>query len=315
MGQEHEYGYKLRLLRIMLAILERPFGYTKKQLMERYGVKDSAIKDDFKTFREAGFVLKSDKNHRYGFIVNQPYKQLKELLHFSEEDQILLHRAIDQVGQHSRRAERLKKKLASLYDYHRLGHAYLRKPYLKKVDLLEQAKKTKQLVVLKDYRSSNSNDMRDRYVEGFHISPSEDLLHAFDIKVTEKNQLRHFRISRMKSVQLLDSNWQNEGKHHIERSDAFRIVDDDQVSVHLRFKVGAYNELIERFPLSEPYIEYDETEDVYDFQCRVNREFKGITNFILGFHHQMVDILEPDSLIDHLQIEAKKIQEKLGVGR
>ena len=212
--------------------------------------------------------------------------------------------AIDQIAAHTRRGERLKKKLASLYDYHRLGHAYLRKPYLSKVDILLQAKNEKRNVILQDYKSSNSNVISDRMVEPFHPSPPDDVLHAYDL---EKKALRHYRISRITRVKLLDEIWQHEGQHQVLLTDPFRIVDSRQEMIHLRLKVGAYNELIERFPLAKAYLTEAE-EDIYDFQCMVNHRFIGLTNFILGYYHQLVEVLEPESLLVHLQEEVKKMK-------
>lgn len=298
-----EYGTKMRLLRIMLAIIDHPKYYTKARLADLYGVDKSTIKNDFRSFKNAGFVFDYDSKFRYYFLEEKPYKQLKNLLHFSEEDQHLLMEAIDQINPHSKKGHSLKKKLSSLYDYHRLGHAYLRKPYLNKIDTLLGAKKDKKQVTLADYRSSNSNNVADRLVEPFDVSPSDDTLQAFDV---DKEELRHFRISRIKRVRPTEQDWAFEGHHHIKATDPFRIVDDNQVLVHLRVKIGAYNELIERFPATKQYLEPTADEDVYDFQCKVNHQFLGLSNFIFGFHHQLVEVLEPESLLEHLREEVRK---------
>lgn len=305
MARDTEYGTKLRMLRVMRALLDLPFGYTKRQLADQYGVDPDTIKNDFTAFENVGLVVRYDENYRYGFAENNPYKQLKDLLHFSEEDQLLLMQAIDQIAPHTKRGERLKRKLGSLYDYHRLGYSYLRKPYLSKVDALMEAKKEKRQVVLQDYRSSNSNVVSDRVVEPFHPSPPDDTLQAFDV---EKQELRHFRISRITRIRFTENDWQYEARHVVLPTDPFRIVDPKQELVHLRLKVGAYNELIERFPLTKAYIQEASEDEVYDFQCMVNHQFLGLTNFILGFHHQLVEILEPESLIEHLRAEVKKMR-------
>ncbi len=300
-----EFGTKLRLLRILIAILENPKRYTKAKLAERYQCTESTIKRDFETLRNVGFVLQHDERYRYYFVVDKPLKQLKELLHFSEEDQAILYQAIDSLGIHDKKQDRLKKKLAALYDFRRLGHAYLRKPYLSKVDTLMQAKMEKRQVVLVDYRSSNSNTTSDRLIEPFHVSPPDDTLQAYDL---DKKELRHFRISRVKRVILQEAAWVREKHHVIKRTDPFRIVDNNQVPVHLRIKVGAYNELIERFPLTKAYLEETAENEVYDFQCMVNHKFLGLTNFILGFHHQFVEVLEPDGLLEHLRKQIEKME-------
>lgn len=305
MAKEHEYGYKVRLLRIMRAIMDRPKGYTKKKLAELYGVNEDTIKNDFEALKSAGFLLEYDEKYRYYFIEEKPYKQLKDLLHFSEEDQLLLEQAIDQIAIHDIRGERLKKKLSSLYDFQRLGHAYLRKPYLNKVDLLMEAKETEVQIVLEDYHSSNSNQVTDRLVEPFHVSPPEDTLQAFDV---DKRGIRHFRISRIRKVKPTENKWEFKGNHNIMRTDPFRIVDNNQKMVHLRMKVGAYNELIERFPLTKSYIQESPTEELYDFQCMVNHRFLGLANFIMGNYHHLVDVIAPDELVQHLKEEIEKLK-------
>lgn len=300
---EHEYGTKVRLLRVMLLLLNSPYGYNKKGLATTFGVSDDTIANDFDAFRTAGMVLDIDRQNRYAFVGDKPYKQLKDLLHFTEEDQQLLMEAIDQVSPHSTRGEKLKKKLASLYDYHRLGHSYLRKPYLTKIDELEEAKKNKKQVILQDYHSTNSDVVSDRQVEPFHISASDDIVQAFDV---HKKGLRYFRISRIARVRPLEESWQYASRHVVMPADPFRIVDANQKKVHIRLNVGAYNDLIERFPLCKAHTQLANETDVYDLLCDVNHQFIGITNFLLG-NHAGVEILEPESLIDHLNEQIKKM--------
>ncbi len=304
MPKENEYGTRTRLVRILRALLEYPHHYTKRALAERYGCSEDTISGDFQAIRDAGFVLQADEKHRYAFAPDKPHQQLKDLLHFSEEDQVLLYQAIDNLPVGNARAAKLKTKLGSLYDYGRLGHAYLRKPYLNKVDLLEQARQEKKQVILEGYRSSNSNTISNRVVEPFHVSPSEDTVQTFE---ADKNKVNHFRISRITRVKVLDQPWEHEGWHNIRRTDPFRIVGNEQVTVHLRMNVGAYNELIERFPLTKGYIEETQEEGVYDFQCSVNDKFLGLSNFILGFHHQGIEIIAPERLREHLREEIKRM--------
>lgn len=298
MPKDTEYGTKIRLLRIMRALIDRPFGYTKQQLAAQYGVHSDTIAGDFEAFKNAGFEMDIDPKGRYAFVVDKPLKKAQELLYFSEEERALLYHAIDSLQTTPEKQARLKLKLHALYDYSRLGYANLRKPHLNKVDLLEQAKSEKRQVVLEGYRSSNSNTVADRTVEPYHINPAEDTLQSFDV---DKHIPRHFRISRIARVRLLDQPWKFEGSHNILRTDPFRIVDNNQVSVHLRLSVGAFNELVERYPLTRSYIMETEDPNFFDFQCMVNHNFYGLSNFILGFLHLDIQILAPDTLRSHLR--------------
>ncbi len=291
---------RARIALLLRVLIDSPNRYTVRDLAARYGVSADTIEGDFAAFRAAGFEIKPDEKFRYAFIRDKPYQRLKDLLHFSEEDQALLYQAIDNLPNQTERHRRLKSKLGSLYDFGRLGHAYLRKPYLNKVDLLEQARQEKKQVVLENYHSSSSGTVEDRTVEPFHVSPENDMVQTYDVV---KKKVNHFRISRFVRVRILDAPWQFEGHHNIRYTDPFRIVgnDNDPVMVHLRLGVGACNELTERFPLTKNYIEETAKKGVYDFQCRVNSQFLGLSNFILGFHHQGIEIIEPDALREHLR--------------
>jgi len=306
--QAGAYGTKLRILRILRAILDRPFGYTRKQLATHYAVHEDTIKNDLKDLTNAGFVLEYDERYRYAFVQNKPVQQLKELLHFTAEDQELLYQAIDQISPFTKSGDLLKQKLASLYDFRQLGLSYLRRPYLTKLDLLLQAKANKQQVILHRYRSSNSNEVVDRRVEGFHPGPSEDILQAYDI---EKKKLRHYRISRIGRVEITSTLWQYSGFHQVIATDPFRIVDANQVMIHLRLKVGGYNELLERYPLCKVYLEESNSKDIYDLQCPVNHRFLGLSNFILGQFHLLEEVVGPELLKEHLRQQINGTKKKL----
>lgn len=299
-----EYGTKVRLLRVMRALLEHPFGYTKRQLADRYGISTDTIERDFEALGSAGFIVRFDGKYRYGFAEQKPFRQLKDLLHFSEEDQLLLMEVIDQIAPHSKKGASLKRKLASLYDYHRLGLAYLRRPYLSKIDALEAACKEKQQVILQDYHSTNSDQVSDRRVEPFHVNPPEDIVQVFDI---DKQDLRYFRISRFTRVQATNTHWTYEHRHFVMPSDPFRIVDAQQTMVHVRLRVGPYNDLMERFPLAKAYVQPAAEPDMYDMQCLVNHRFIGLTNFLLG-NFNGVEVVEPEALRDYLNARVQEMK-------
>lgn len=305
---EKEKG-KRRFLKMIIMIADQKYRYTKKELAERYNVSESSIKKDIQLLNEVGFTVKKNEQGRYGFEIEKPFSKMDELLHFSEEDQLFLFQAIQKQFPNDKRGERVLKKINSLYDYHQLGLAALRKPYLRKIDLLKEAQSQKKVVLIKNYHSSHSNKISDRLVEPFVISPDMDILQAYDLGADD---LRHFRITRMGRVIVKEKDWEFEKMHIAKPMDPFRIVDDNQVFVHLKLKVGAYNELIERFPNTKSHIEPSAEEDgIYDFTCKVNHRFYGLTNFILGYHHQLIEIVGGDLLIEHLVKQVEAIKEKL----
>jgi predicted DNA-binding transcriptional regulator YafY len=296
---------KLRVLKVLRTILERPFAYTAKQLAEKCNVDDGTIKRYFEDFKAVGFDLNFDDNYRYAISGEKQYEHLQELLFFSEKDQDFMLEALSKNASESKQKDRILKKMHSIYDFTRLGSHLISGQFMTKINLLEKAKQTKKVVELVDYRSTNSASVSNKRIEAFGIMPKEDVLHGFDI---DAKAIRHYRISRIARVELSDADWHFEGHHRMMPTDPFRISNAQQVRVKIKLKVGGYNELIERFPATYGFLQPTADEkDMFELDCMVNANFYGLSNFILGYHHHIVDILEPDSLLEHIKNEVQKI--------
>lgn len=294
-----------RIIKVFWAIMIRPNYYTKKQLAQKFNVHEDTIKNDFEDIRNAGFSLEYDKKYCYFINDDAQYAHLKDFLFFSEEEQQYLREILNTQKEDEKMRKRMQSKLVHLYEMSRLGNSLITKPFLSKVNLLENAKKTQTQVILKDYRSSNSSSVSDKLVEPFHVATEDDILHAFDV---EKKEIRHYRISRIEKVLPTEVKWKHEGSHYVKATDPFRIVEDKQEYVHLRLKVGGYNELIERFPLTKSYLSAAaDSQDIYEFCAKVNYKFYGLSNFILGYHAHIEDIVSPESLRSFLKTELAKI--------
>ncbi len=305
MPKDNEYGTKMRLMRLFRALIDQPKRYTRQELANLYQVDADTIANDFKVFVNVGFEMAYDERYRYFFIQDKILKKTTNLLYFSEEERLMLYEAIENLRATPETQTLLKQKLHSLYDYSRLGFANLRKPYLTKIDLLQQAKEEKRRVILEEYSSSNSGQVGNRLVEPFHIAAEDDMLHAFEV---EKKAVRHFRITRFVRVKSTDQPWEYQNHHNVMNTDPFRIVTNQQVNVQLRLSVGARNELLERYPLTKKHIEQTDDPNFFDFQAHVNSDFYGLSNFILGFYHLNIQVLAPDSLRTHLRQEIEKMR-------
>ncbi len=308
MAKDKQYTGRTRALRILYTIVGSPYIYTIKRLAETYEVDESQIKRDFEAFKTAGFELDFDDNYRYALVAEKKYDNLKSLLVFTPKEEELLNDILKTLEKQGKSVEKLQNKMSRLYDVSKM-HNTFDKNFLTKMDQLEKAKVDKKAVIFKDYPSTNSNTVSHRTVEAFHISPEEDIVHAFDL---DKKGIRHFRISRITKVETSPQYWAHEGQHSIVATDPFRIQDNNQLKVHIRLKVGAYNELLERFPLTRSHLRKapDAEEGIYDLECKVNHQFFGLKNFVLGYHNDIISILEPESLIDMIHNEARKLLDR-----
>jgi predicted DNA-binding transcriptional regulator YafY len=297
---------KFRMLRVLRMIIERPKSYTAKALAERCEVQIKAIYGYIDELKNAGFEVDYDDNYRY-FIENEnQFEHLKDILFFTEKDQNFILDALSKTAADERYKSRIQKKMENIYDFTRLGSNLISGQFMTKINLLEKAKKEEKVVILQDYHSTNSGKIEDKTVEPFHILPNEDILHALDIK---EKTVKHYRISRIKGVELLDAPWNYVTRHVIYPTDPFRISNPKQVRVKIKVKTGGYNELIERFPATYGFLQPTvENKEIYLLDCMVNQSFRGIMNFIMGNFHHVVEILEPESLIEAIKEEVEKIK-------
>lgn len=295
-----------RVLKVLLRILSRPYVYTRRDLAKYFEISRDAIDEDIAAIKAAGLRFDQDKPHyRCAIIPDRTFKELQYLQPLSKEDQYHISKAISQFCK-GKEALYLKNKLNSLYDFQQLGIRALRRPALERIDRLEAGKRQKKQVILEKYRS-NSNKIKDRTVEPFHIDAELDTLQAFDL---EHQSSRHFRLSRIERVNLLEEDWQYESKHDYKYTDVFRIADNQQETVRLQLDVYAYNNLIETYPkaLSEVYPAAEA--NTFDFQTKVNYQFLGLSNFILA-NAQHVTIISPDTLKDKIRNISIELQKKL----
>lgn len=305
MNTFHDNSPKNRLLAVLKDLLNRPYHYTKKMLVAKYGVSKDSISSDFNELRDADFILTFDHQYRYAIVPSKSQEHLEDLLFFTEPEKEMLLEALARSPTIKLSHEKVREKLATVYDVSKLGSSLFSKTFLTKANLLEQAKKEKRQVRLIQYRSTHSNQVTDRLVEPFWVGIKEDIIQAYDHNA---GAIRHFRLSRVERIELLPDPWHHETKHYVMATDPFQIVQDQQVAVHLRLKTGAYNELLERFPLAQAYVRPCARDaGVFDFEAKVNAQFYGITNFILGYHEHILEIVEPESLREHIRKHVARI--------
>ncbi len=294
-----------RNILVLLRILAYPYRYTKKELAKHFEVSKDTIKDDIQAIINVGIHFEQDSKYRCAVIPDQQFKELKHLQSLTIEERTIIGNAVDRSCS-SKDALYLKNKLASLYNFQKLGIRALRRPALERIDALENAKKQKLQVVLANYKS-NSNSIKDRLVEPFLVDPELDTLQAYD---AESKKTRHFKLNRIERVILTDTKWQFEKQHEHKYTDVFRISDNNQIVIHLRLQVYAYNALTETYPKALSEVIPAASPNTFDFETKVNHQFLGLMNFIMGnFEH--IEVIAPEELKEKIKEKASAILEKI----
>ncbi|MEM9920581.1 MAG: WYL domain-containing protein [Bacteroidota bacterium] len=296
-----------RVLKLVVLILGRPYQYTRLKLAKKYRVSKNTIDEDLKQIEQAGIIIEHDYPHyRLAILPDKSFKELEHLMPLTAAEQDRIKVAIDKNTGSSVEADKLKRKVSSLYDFQRLGIRALRRPELEKLDLLKAGRENEKRVILENYRS-NSNEIKNRYVEPFDIDPEYGMLQAYD---TDDQESKHFKISRIERIELTEIPWGFKHKHNYKYTDVFRIADNNKEMVHMKLDIYAYNALVENYPKARSEIMPGIEKNTYNFQSRVNANFLGLTNFILG-NWGHIHIISPDNLKEHILKKAQKIIDTL----
>jgi predicted DNA-binding transcriptional regulator YafY len=285
-----------RVLCVFKLISENSYRYTLQDLAGKVEISTETVTEYIKAIRSVGYEIKANSKNRYGFDVEKPLEHLKDIMYFSDQERKLLHELLFKASEKDNKVRILRHKLEVVYDLSKLGDNLFDKHFLTRLNILQKAKKDKKVIRLINYPSTSSNAKATRNIEAFHISPKDDMIQVYDL---DKGLRRHFRISRIKQLEITDVAWQFDQHHKEEKTDPFRIVDDNQVDLHIRVGIGGYNELVERFPLTreEHYLtEVIGSPNEYDLECKVNSRLFGVSNFIRGYAEFVVEVYEPLSL-------------------
>lgn len=291
-----------RIIRILLRILIQPKRHTRRALANEFELGMKEIGKYIKAIKNGGVNILQEKKapFRYWIEPDNQFDELRYLQPLTNEDKYKITQALNQKY-NDKEIDYLNNKLSSLYDFQQLGLESLRRPALERLNQLEAAIKIKKKVILKNYRS-NSNDIRDRLVEVFHIDPELDTLQAFDPK---EIKIKHFKLSRIDRVVISEESWEYENRHHIKPTDVFRIAMANQKMIQLEIDVYAYNSLIDNYPLARGKCRPIGDGNNFDFQDKVNPKFLGLINFIMN-NAGHVKIISPSEL-------KEKVQERVNI--
>lgn len=283
-----------RMLRLMKMLTANTL-YTVDDVAERLGMSRRTVYRYIDTFREAGFVIKKSGNRIRLDKESPHFKDISQLVHFTEEEAAILKRAIESIDDTNLLKQNLKRKLYSVYDNKILADIVVRGDNATTVRRLIEAIEQRRQVVLRDYRSAHGDAVRDRRVEPFAFTANYVQAWCYD---TESDSCKLFKLSRIGSVELLDDEWRNADRHVEGFIDIFRMNGDRRRPVRLRLGLMARNLLIEEYPLAEKHLTAtDDRRWILDTEVA---DYAGVARFVAGLLDdiEIVDTPELDLYID-----------------
>ena len=294
-----EEHVKVERLLTVLKLLSSNVGYSFSQLSEKLEVSERTIRRYLKSFEKAGLFVENNNGY-YRLEKNAPYqKEISDLLHFSDEEAILLNEAINNIERNTSTKITLKDKLFALYNSDRVNYPIIEKEDSGNVRLIIEAIREKKQIKLVNYKSSNSGTVKDRIVEPFNFTTNYIHLWAYENKYSV-NYI--FRISRIDKVEIIDNSWTHEKNHLKGKTDVFRMSGKIETRVELKLTMKGKNYLIEQYPLARKYVKLiDENEYVFNHWYA---NLRGISKFIFGLMDDIV-IVKPEELRTYLNNKIK----------
>ena len=282
-----------RLLR-MMQMLSGPTYYTLDDMKNSLNMSERTIYRYIDTFKEAGFSV--DRIHGNVFrmvTMKRPYPDLSKIVYFSEEEAYIVNRLIDSLDNTNALKQGLHRKLAAIYDSTSIADYVDKKTNAANIQALAEAAKGKVKVILKNYESSHSGDIRDRKVEPFAFTTNYLDVWCFDL---EDGLNKRFKIARIDEVDVLKEPWEAEDKHSSSEIDAFRMSGPERYHVKLQLSLQAKNLLLEEYPLAEKNITKDGDSCVFDADVFA---MEGVGRFVIGLADD-IEIIEGEELKDYI---------------
>ena len=276
-----------RLLRLM-KMLTANTTYTVDELAERLSMSRRTIYRYIDTFREAGFVIKKTGDCIRLDKTSPHFKEISQLVHFTEEEAVILKRAIESVDDTNVLKQNLKRKLYSIYDNKTLANTVIKGPLAGNVHALIEAMEQGRQVILKGYRSAHGGKVSDRLVEPFSFTTNYVQVWCYE---PESRSCKSFKTARIGSVELLENPWQYRAEHHEGFTDLFRMNGEKRLPIRLELGLRAYNLLLEEFPLAERHLT-PQGEEHWTLNCEV-ADLAGVGRFVVGLLDD-IRILSPE---------------------
>ena len=268
--------------------------FTIDELAEKLDTSYRSIYRYIDTFKEVGFAVEKIHGNVYRLVkLPSPFKDISKLVYFSDEEAKILCNLIENLDSTNTLKHSLYKKLAAIYDLTSIKEFSGSKSNAGCVQALGNAMEEKRKVVLKNYASANSGEIKDRVVEPFGFTNNHIEVWAYDC---EKGDCRLFKIPRIEWVDILSEGWTHEEEHHRKRIDAFHMCSDNEIPVKLELSLRAKNLLLEEFPLAEAGVRKEG--DKWTYEGNVGM-LEGVGRFCIGLAGdiKVVDSPELESYI------------------
>jgi len=291
-----------RLLRL-LRLLSGNVTYTVDELADRLDTSWRSIYRYIDTLKSAGFAVEKVYGNVYRLVsMKDTHFDLSKVVMFSDEEASIVNGMIDGLDNTNALKIGLKRKLAAVYDSTSIANYIGSKSNAANTQAIADAIREHRKVVLKDYESSHSGQVRDRLVEPFQFTTNYVDAWCFDL---EDGANKRFKIARIGEVEILPEEWTAGASHRAQPMDAFRMSGDNPIHIRLILSLRAKNLLVEEYPLAEKDVKFKSGHWIYEGDIYA---LQGAGRFVVSLFHE-IEIAEGEPLRHYVQayIEGKEV--------
>lgn len=283
-----------RVLQLITLLRARP-AKAIRHLAKALSTSERTIYRYLDTLRSLGFDIIQDDFMRFSIAQTQDTIPSP----FTDSELKLIRSAIFSIPDSHPLKERILAKLgdpiglsvnSELLLRTHLGHVY---------DALYNAMDNQFCVVLKNYQSVHSGEVRDRHVEPIDFTPDFKCLVAYEASVDRTN---YYNLERIDSVITLMEPFKHSSKHQFATPDIFGFngADDVSYSIHLELTTKGKLLLINDFPSAEAAINTTSEKNKLFLKAEV-KSLIPVVRFVRGLPDE-VKALGDQELLDELNV-------------
>lgn len=287
-----------RLFQLILLLADGK-GYNLKEIADTLKISLRSAYRYIEFFDIPSFNL-IEKEGYYSLDRTSPFfMETNEIQNFSQDECVQMRLALAQLPERTYKTKKLEDKITHLYQLDEL-ETISADQYVKNQEMLQKAIQEKLQVVLKNYKSNNSNKVKDRTVEPFALLAGNSELRAFEVN-TQTNKT--YKIIRMEDVAIMPVYWEFKHLHKMAFTDAFHFNGEELIPVTLRLDNMAANLLREEVDIKvEELVQEDDSHWIYDTKVCA---YQGIGRFIKGMIGH-VQILKGKGLKAYIKADIKE---------
>ncbi len=237
-----------RVLQLITLLRARP-AKSIRHLAKSISTSDRTIYRYLDTLRSLGFDIVQDDYMRFSIAQTQDMAPSP----FSDAELNLIRSAIYSIPESNSMRDRILAKLGDPINMSAHSEILLRTHLGHIYDALYSAMDNHLQVVLKNYQSIHSGEVKDRQVEPIDFTPDYKCVVAYEATT---NRTNYYNLERIESVITLMQPFINSDKHNFATPDIFGFNgnDDTSFTIHVELSQRGRLLLINDFPSTEAAI-------------------------------------------------------------